>query len=319
MPPKKYKSQIAVIKAIIDLKRHTQLEKEWSELRDIFDLIADGMETFSEYGNQYVSIDLKPLLEGTRRKLRRVLANLAADDVVGCINDHPNGLMQTTTRYRKMLEGQNVIINNPKNFEKYRRDIVRILEFIKQDARKKFGKVENDSGVALHSLKRKPSTINLSFPEPVKWEKVTLKFKDGNQDIEIFYDKEHIQTVDYIKLGFYSGRKQQKTDRTWQFLVALSVLSSTDIKRATPNNLQSMFVSRVSSENVQQIKRQLVKKFRDLFVTNEDPFHEYQGYYSPKFKICAEPDLRKENLWPQGSRFNDERLYGDMDIDLPEK
>lgn len=320
MPPKKYKSQIAVIKAIIDLKRHTQLKKEWSEMRDVFDLIANEVETLPEYGDQYVSIDLKSLPEGTRAKLRRALANLAADDVVGCINDHPDGLMQTTTRYRKMLQGENIIINNPKKFEKYRRDVVKIVEFINADAETKFRKTSHTNDVTSHALRRKKNVIKLSFPEPVQWDKVTLKIKDGGRDMDIFYNKKHIKTVDHIDIGFYSGGKQKKPNRAWQFIIALSTLSVTDIKQATPNNLVCMFMPpKVNSQNVQQIKRQLVKKLCDLFATGSDPFHEYRGYYFPKFEILPEPELRKGKLWPQGGRFDDEILYGDEDIYRAEK
>lgn len=321
MPPKKYKEQIAQIKAVVDEKRHSQLEKQWLDLKEAFDLIADQVETFPEHGDQYVSVDSRVLPEDLKSNLRKVLSNLASDTIVGSINDHPSGAMQTTTRYRKMLEGQNIIFRSPKSFEKYRRDVVKVLEFIRADANTKFRKTPSVSDTTSYALRRKKNIIKLSFPEPVQWDKVTLKIKDGERDMDISYDKKHIKTVDYIDLGFYSGAKQKKTDRTWQFLIALSTLSATDSRRATPTNLKEMFVvpPKVSSENVQQIKRQLVKRLCGLFVTDEDPFHEYRGYYFPKFQILPEPGLRTKELWPQGGKFNDEILYGDEDRDHDEK
>lgn len=319
MPPKKYKEQIAQIKAVVDEKRHSQLEKQWLDLKEVFDLIADQVETFPEHGDQHVSVDSRVLSEGMKSNLRKVLSNLASDTIAGSINDHPSGVMQTTTRYRKMLEGENIIFRSPKSFEKYRRDVVKVLEFIRADAATKFRKTQYVSDTT-HALRRKKDVIELSFPEPVQWEKVTLKFMVGNRDIEIFYDNKLIKTADHVELGFYSGEKQQKPNRMWQFLIALSTLFMKNIVQATPDNLRIMFAPpKVSSENVQQIKRQLVKKLCDLFDTDADPFREYRGYYFPKFKILPEPELRTERPWSQGGRFNDQILYEDADNDHDEK
>lgn len=322
MPPKKYREQISTIKLAIDPQRHSQLEKQWSELKEAFDLIADQLDVLPENPNEVISVDTRVLPETTKTKLRRALSNLVWDDVVGCINDHPSGVMQTTTRFRRMLDGQDIVVGNQKSFEKYRRDIVRVLEFIKRDAKKKFGKIATDSGVALHSLKRKSNTIDLVFPELVKWEKVTLKLKEGLKGLEIFYNDKHICTTDHVALGFYFGEKERKSDQAWNFLCALAVLAKLDIRQATTGNLRNMLGPKgepISVENVHQIKRTLVKKLCILFKTEDIPFHDCKNFYSPKFKILPEAFLRREELWSQGSAVDENRLHDNQNIEAPDE
>jgi hypothetical protein len=157
--------------------------------------------------------------------------------------------------------------------------------------------------------KKRESPIELSFPEPVQWEKVTLKIKDGRQELEIFYDNSHIITADYIRLQFFTGKKQQKTDRQWGFLCALATLVATDIKQATAENMRSMITKgkTVSANNVQQAKKSFAERLKVIFQTRDDPFHDTRDYYEPKFAILPEPSLRREKLWPQGGPLNENR------------
>lgn len=156
---------------------------------------------------------------------------------------------------------------------------------------------------------KKESPIKLSLPKPVQWEKAELKIKDGRQDLEIFYDKSLIMTVDYVRLGLFSGRKQQKSDRRWGFLCALATLAATDIKQATAENMRGMITKgkNISTNNVQQAKKSLVKWLQDTFETREDPFRDNRVYYEPKFALSPEPALRREEPWPQGGRLNENR------------
>lgn len=158
-------------------------------------------------------------------------------------------------------------------------------------------------------------TVELSFPEIVQWEKVTLKIKEGMQEIEIFYEGKHLKTVDYIKLGFFTGKKQQKQDRQWGFLCALSVLSATDIRQATADKMRNMVAvnsrTTLSTGNVHQIKRTLVKRLRSIFKTDGDPFNDRRDYYDPKFTILPEADLRRPEIWSQGGRLNENRSSKD--------
>jgi len=169
--------------------------------------------------------------------------------------------------------------------------------------------VENVGETPHQKGRKRESPIELPFPEPVKWEKVTLKIKEGKQEIEIFYDNGHIITADYIRLGFFSGKIQQKPDRHWGFLCALAALTSTDIKQATAENMRRMITDNktLSTNNVQQAKSGFAKQLKEIFKTSDDPFRDNRVYYEPKFAILPEPSLRRENLWPQGGRLNENR------------
>ncbi len=169
--------------------------------------------------------------------------------------------------------------------------------------------------------KKRESPIELSFPEPVQWEKVTLKIKEGRQEIEIFYDNSHIITADYIQLRFFVGKRQQKPDRQWGFLCALSTLSASDFKYASAENMRPMITKNktLSVNNVQQAKKLLVKWLKEIFKTNDEPFHDIHDRYKPKFAILPEPVLRKEEIWPQGGRFNEnEAIEGGEEDDEEE-
>jgi hypothetical protein len=160
---------------------------------------------------------------------------------------------------------------------------------------------------------KKKYTIDLDFPEIVQWKKVLLKIKDGLQDIEIWYDNQHIKTTDYIELGFSSNKKEHKPDRKWSFLCILSVLQNEDITQATPNNITSMLAKRsnatISRANVHQTKRLLSKILRSIFKTGENPFIDNKKYYEPKFKVLPETIMRNKELWKQGISLNENINY----------
>lgn len=169
--------------------------------------------------------------------------------------------------------------------------------------------------------KKRESPIELSFPELVQWDKVMLKIKEGRQEVEIFYDNSHIITADYRQLRFFVGKKQQKPDRQWGFLCALSTLAATDIKQATAENMRSMLTKNktLSINNVQQVKKLFVERLQDIFKTSDDPFHDRRDYYQPKFTILPEPTLRREEVWAQGGRLNENRADKDREKDNEEE
>jgi len=162
--------------------------------------------------------------------------------------------------------------------------------------------------------KRYRNSLDLIFPELVCFNKVTIKIKEGMREIEIFYNGKYIEKADYVKLEFYTGEKQQKPNRSWGFLCALSVLSATDIRQATPEKMRSMIAidtkTTLSTTNVHQIKRTLVKRLREIFKTDDNPFDDdNREYYKPVFSIIPEPALRLEELRPQGGRLNENINY----------
>jgi len=162
---------------------------------------------------------------------------------------------------------------------------------------------------------KRKHTIELIFPEIVRWEKVVLKMKQGLQDIEIWYDNKHIKTATYVELGFSSNKKEHKPDRKWNFLAILSVLQNEDITQATPDNLMSMLASysnrATKRANVHQTKRLLSNALRALFNTGENPFVENKKYYQPRFKVLPEAILRNKELRKQGGLLNENIDYSE--------
>lgn len=160
---------------------------------------------------------------------------------------------------------------------------------------------------------KKKGSVEITIPEATQWEKVELKIKNGLEDIEIWYDSQHIITTNYIDFGFSANKKEHKPDRKWNFLCILSVLQNEDITQATPNNLMSM-LARYSNRatkiaNVHQTKRLLSKELRSIFKTSDDPFYENRVYYHPKFKILPEAVLRTKEVWKQGGHLNENVDY----------
>ena len=180
-----------------------------------------------------------------------------------------------------------------------------------------------DSAPAIFGLNRKrkmKSVIDLTFPEMVKWEKVTIKIKEGLQDVEIWYGGEFVEATDYIKLGFYSGEKEKIPDRKWTFLTILSVYRATDIKEATVANMATSLSHQTKKQikpaTVHQIKSGLAKELRGIFKTGDNPFHDHKNYYEPRFKLLPEPALRAEMLRRQGGRLNENAESKDCEDEL---
>src|ERR1035437_9960599 len=164
---------------------------------------------------------------------------------------------------------------------------------------------------------RKKHTIELIFPEVVRWEKTVLKIKDGLQDIEIWYDGKHIKTANYVELGFSSNKKESKPDMKWHLLCIFSALQSTNISTATVDNLMSMLANRsnhiTGRSNVHQTKKHLSNALRAIFKTSDDPFIHNGTYYEPRMTILPEPALRNQVLFKQGGQLNENIDYGDTE------
>lgn len=164
---------------------------------------------------------------------------------------------------------------------------------------------------------KKKSKIELNFPEIVQWEKVVLKIKEGMEEVEIWYDERHIQTANYVDLGFSSNKKEHKPDRKWNLLNIFSVMQNTDITQATPTNLMPMLARysghAIKMTNVHQTKKLLSNHLRNIFKTGDNPFTGNKKYYEPKFKILPEPSLRNKELWKQGGELKEHLAYSETD------
>ncbi|OGN26030.1 MAG: hypothetical protein A2925_04860 [Candidatus Yanofskybacteria bacterium RIFCSPLOWO2_01_FULL_44_22] len=178
------------------------------------------------------------------------------------------------------------------------------------------------SMLGVNRKRRLRHTIDLPLPETMQWEKVTLKMKDGLKEVEIWYDGKHLATVDYIQLGFFTGKKQQNPDRSWGFISALSVLSATDITQATAPNMRRMVAVNtgitLKTANVHQIKKTVTNRLRAIFKTDENPFHDNKNYYHPRFTLLPPPALRQEEVWQQGGKLNENLPYEDTELNQEE-
>lgn len=163
--------------------------------------------------------------------------------------------------------------------------------------------------------KQRRCNIDLHLPEKSNWDKIEIKIKKGQEDVQILYNKQHIVNTDYKELGFGKNKKNIEPNIAWHFLCILSVLQKTDIKTATPDNLMPMIArhtKRVTGKNnIYAIKNQLSKQLREVFYQIEDPnpFYENKQFYEPKFAVQPEPDLRNEEVWRQGGSLNENIDY----------
>lgn len=170
--------------------------------------------------------------------------------------------------------------------------------------------------VKSQQAKRAKHTVEMTFPEKVRWEKVTIKIRDGMNDAEILYGGRHLATASYAELGFAASAKQQKPDRKWQFLITLSAINFSDPKQATPQNLAVGIAQQsgkpITPENVHTIKKQLSERLMEIFETDEDPFADNKEYYVPQFELLPSPELRNPELRRQGGEYNENVNYDEM-------
>ncbi|MCG2700012.1 hypothetical protein L6274_03095 [Candidatus Parcubacteria bacterium] len=68
------------------------------------------------------------------------------------------------------------------------------------------------------------------------WNDIEIKFKN-EFDIEIFVKGKFHKKTNNEDLNFYSGRKNKKPDRQWQFLILLSILQGKRERNATKDEI----------------------------------------------------------------------------------
>jgi len=192
-----------------------------------------------------------------------------------------------------------------------------LLKNIRVEATKKFELLRKlkDEMFAKHLSKSNKEMASPSWvPANLKWEKVTLKVKEGLQDIEIHYDGKHIKTADYIELGFSASKKNCKPNMKWRLLIILSVLQSIDKTKATVDGLLPMLAEyskhKTDRSNIHQTKKALSDALMTIFNTDENPFVNNRVFYEPKFIILPEPTLRDQAIWRQGGHLQENVDHG---------
>ena len=158
--------------------------------------------------------------------------------------------------------------------------------------------------------KKDKNIFKFDFVQPIQWDGLTLKIKDGKEDLEVAYKDKALGTKNYIDLGFSSNTKNHKPNRGWQLLVILSVFQLRNITEATPANIGPMFKNHtggngITKENVYQTKRILSDTLKTIFKTNEDPFTDKKEFYEPIFTILPEPGLRHPEIWSSRIKNNE--------------
>lgn len=164
---------------------------------------------------------------------------------------------------------------------------------------------------------KKKRSLDFEFPEPVQWEKVTIKIKEGSEDMDIEYDKKHIATRSADYLGFNTKQKDVfHPNRQWQLLVIISLLYLTKIETATPTNLAASLTKYkgdgkpVDVDNLYHIKQNLSSSLQEIFDTDDEPFYT-KPYYHPKFILLPIPSMRNEDIWVTNNKGYSETYLGD--------
>ena len=155
--------------------------------------------------------------------------------------------------------------------------------------------------------KRDKNIFKFDFPKPIQWGELTLKIKDGKEDVEVVYKDKYYGTKSYIDLGFSSNTKNHKPNRLWNLLMMLSIFQNGNITGATSANIGPMFENHtggfgIKKENFYQTKKLLSDALKTIFGTEEDPFIDRtkidrKEYYELLFTILPEPALRNEDPW----------------------
>ncbi len=166
--------------------------------------------------------------------------------------------------------------------------------------------------------KKGKHSVALDIAEKMEWDKVEIKFCEGDAEVEIFYDKIFKGKYSFTDLGFFKGKKDSfKKDNSWYFLYALSSYYKKENEATIENlanNMSELIEKKFKNDSVHHIKMTCKNKMYLIFNTKEDPFIHNGKYYQPKFKLLPIPLLRNEELWStRGNRYNDNIGTGEED------
>lgn len=175
---------------------------------------------------------------------------------------------------------------------------------------KMFSDPEKSLGVT--RKKRGKHTVDLGL-EKIDWSKLSLRFEDGMMDLKIYFEDKFLIQTSYIELGFWKNKKNVTPKMAWHMLKALSVF---DYKEGSVPDVSTLAHSMASYSNkedgvghnsVHQHKKTLTAGLQNIFKTSTEPIthDDFWNGYKPLFDLQPSPDLRHEDVFQVGGKYND--------------
>lgn len=178
--------------------------------------------------------------------------------------------------------------------------------------------VVNKNKLAKRQLSDASNNPLWDIPVDTQWEDVTIKFKDAEK-VEILIRNKHLAHSGFKEMRF----GKNKPDKHWTLLHLLAVIYaateqmkvSHSVSASVEDLAYSLCGGRIDEKaksNVHTIKKNLSAQLNQIFgMDYQDPFEDYSqwGYYKSKFKLEPESELRRENVYEVGGKFNENTLH----------
>ena len=132
----------------------------------------------------------------------------------------------------------------------------------------------------------------VTMPAGATWDHTELRFADAHT-LRVLYKEKLMGQYDYATLGFArKNTKEGLSDKQWDFLTQLSILTEMKSAKPTKRNLSSQLG--ITPSACEKVKEKLSKKLQVAFGISDDPFKKYDSIegYRPTFILKPEPLLR---------------------------
>lgn len=158
-------------------------------------------------------------------------------------------------------------------------------------------KILLDLEIESNKEEKNPKLKKISLPEkPPSWDKLSIQFtNDSEIEIRISYNNKLIKTIDYIELGFYTGKKQQKQNNEWLFLRKLAYVNALYNNGASVSEIVSSYSGKKPKHNdIHQIKIRVSKKLQNIFGIYSNPLTCIGDRYIPLFELLPPKSFLEE-------------------------
>lgn len=169
--------------------------------------------------------------------------------------------------------------------------------------------------------KAKNSTTNeqiFKLPQGTKWQSLEIKF-ESPFDVTISLNGKKLESSTHEKMGFFRSRTGDRVpDKQWallRLLAAIYILSKQSGIERVPATIADLTKALGTEGSVMTAKKKLSQRLQLIFGIQDDPFDDYEhwGYYKTKFNLVPESDLRRANPFEFGRKYDDEKLYGNIE------
>lgn len=169
--------------------------------------------------------------------------------------------------------------------------------------------------------KAKNSATNeptFKLPQGTKWQNLEIKF-ESPFDVAISLNGKKLESSTHEKMGFFRSRTGDRVpDKQWallRLLAAIYVLAKQSGIERVPATIADLTKALGTEGSVMTAKKKLSQRLQFIFGIQDDPFDDYEhwGYYKTKFSLVPESDLRRANPFEFGRKYDDEKLYGDIE------